>query len=366
MRITGHFMSTHSSRDVLRTFHEARYDIEPRYLPRLVKMLAFGLPMRPAGVAERTFYRGVIERTPLGGPPVFILGHWRSGTTHVHNVLSQDPQFGYLTTFDAFATNNGLLGRGLFKGIIRRVTPLKRPMDDMDVDMDLPQEEEYALSNLTDLSYYKQFSFPKLSDHYARRHVFFDGVPQSEIDQWKRSYDFLLRRTTHIVGPRPLLLKNPPNTARLRHLLDLYPDAKVIYIYRDPYSVYLSTLRMRERIADQMRFHDVSRDEQSEHILSTYPRLLGRFFEDVPRTQAGNFSALRYEDLAKRPIESIELVYSKLGLSGFGQARERFVRYLGTVSEFKPAKYDRDDAVRRLVEKRWGATHAMHERFATS
>ena len=40
-------------------------------------------------------YEKLLANKPLEHDPVFILGHWRSGTTFVHNVLSCDKHFGY-------------------------------------------------------------------------------------------------------------------------------------------------------------------------------------------------------------------------------------------------------------------------------
>jgi hypothetical protein len=366
MAFIGHLMSNGTPEVILRTLHEAGYDVAPRYLPRFLKMMALSLPMHPFGAMERVLHHRTMSLTELAGAPVFILGHWRTGSTHIHNLMSQDAQFGYLDTFGAIFTNNVAVGGGAFKALLRRISPTRRPMDDMAFAVELPQEEEFAMANISSLSYYKQYSFPKLAGLYARRHIFFDDVPQREIDEWKRSYDFLLRQTTHRMGQRPLLLKNPPNTARLRHLLDLYPDARVIYLHRAPYDVYLSTLRMREKVCNLMKLHDVSAEESSEHILDTYPRLVGRFFADLPRVRPGNFVALSYEDLKAQPLAALQRIYETLGLSGFGSVRERFAAYLETVADFRPATYRRDDAIHRLVEQRWGETHALHAGLAPS
>jgi hypothetical protein len=313
---------------------------------------------------ESTIHQRRIAATELAGPPLFILGHWRTGTTHIHNLLSRDPQFAYLSNFVAFATNTCIVARPLLQRVIRSATPVTRPMDGMSLDFALPQEEEYGLANLSSLSYYNQYSFPQLSPEYARRHIFFEGVPPKEIEVWKRWYDFLLRKTTYVTGNRPLLLKNPPNTARLSHLLDLYPDAKIIYMYRDPYEVYVSTLRMREAVCNMMRFQDYDAAAMSEHILDTYPRLIHRFFDDLPRVRPGHLVAIDYQDLKLRPLATVERVYATLGLNGFAANREHFSRYLDSVSEFQPMKYRADDAQRRLVEDRWRDAHSLHERFA--
>jgi hypothetical protein len=44
-------------------------------------------------------YRKLLADKPLEHDPVFILGHWRSGTTFMHNVFSCDKHFGYNTTY---------------------------------------------------------------------------------------------------------------------------------------------------------------------------------------------------------------------------------------------------------------------------
>ena len=46
---------------------------------------------------EDARYRKIADK-PLEMDPVFILGHWRSGTTFMHNVFSCDKHFGYNTT----------------------------------------------------------------------------------------------------------------------------------------------------------------------------------------------------------------------------------------------------------------------------
>ena len=43
---------------------------------------------------ERLIHARAINDLELPSDPIFIIGHWRSGTTHLHNLFSQDPQFG--------------------------------------------------------------------------------------------------------------------------------------------------------------------------------------------------------------------------------------------------------------------------------
>ena len=50
----------------------------------------------PFATMEGLRHNAAIRRHRLSEPPIFLVGHWRSGTTHLHNLMSRDPQFGFL------------------------------------------------------------------------------------------------------------------------------------------------------------------------------------------------------------------------------------------------------------------------------
>lgn len=91
--------------------------------------------------------------------PVFILGHWRSGTTFVHNIFAQDDNFCYTTTYQTVFPHLMMFGQPFFKKTMGWLMPNKRPTDNMELAPDLPQEEEFALSNMMPYSFYDFGSF---------------------------------------------------------------------------------------------------------------------------------------------------------------------------------------------------------------
>lgn len=62
-------------------------------------------------------YEKILADKPLEHDPVFILGHWRSGTTFVHNVFSCDTHFGYNTTYQTVFPHLMMWGQPFFKKI---------------------------------------------------------------------------------------------------------------------------------------------------------------------------------------------------------------------------------------------------------
>ena len=94
-----------------------------------------------APIQERR-YRKLLADKPLEHAPVFILGHWRSGTTFVHNVLSCDKHFGYNTTYQTVFPHLMMFGQGFFKKNMSWLMPDKRPTDNMELAVDLPQDTQ--------------------------------------------------------------------------------------------------------------------------------------------------------------------------------------------------------------------------------
>jgi Sulfotransferase family len=77
-----------------------RFAIDPQHWPRALVQTAVSLSNSVGARFERRRFGRRIDATQLQ-PPLFILGHYRSGTTHLHNLLALDPQFAAPTFFQA-------------------------------------------------------------------------------------------------------------------------------------------------------------------------------------------------------------------------------------------------------------------------
>ena len=117
-----------------------------------------------------------IAGQPLQEDPLFILGHWRSGTTFVHNVFACDKHFGYTTTYQTVFPHLVLWGQPFFKKNMAMLMPDKRPTDNMELRPDLPQEEEFALSNMMPYTYYNFWFFPERWMEYCDRFLTFEKI----------------------------------------------------------------------------------------------------------------------------------------------------------------------------------------------
>ncbi|MDB4359102.1 sulfotransferase, partial [Verrucomicrobiales bacterium] len=122
----------------------------------------------PFYALERWIYGRRLAEQKIENSPIFIVGHWRSGTTHLHNLLSQDPHFAYLSFSNMTMPFDMLLGRYLpvIPYLMKLVLPRTRGIDQLPMSAQLPQEEELALGMLKGVSYYNCYFFPGHWDEY--------------------------------------------------------------------------------------------------------------------------------------------------------------------------------------------------------
>ncbi len=281
-------------------------------------------------------YGDVIRRTPLPQSPLFILGHWRTGTTLLHELLACDPQFSYPDFFACFNPNQVLMTEGFFKNYARWLAPERRPMDNMPVGWDKPQEDEFALCLLGAPSPYWDMVFPQAAPVYPGS-LDLRGLPPHELRRWKRIFVNYLQLLA-FRDPRPPVLKSPPHTARVPVLLELFPRAKFVHIVRDPCVVIPSTIRMVQAMTRQHCLQQPPGDPV-ERVFANFAEIYQRLEEARPLLRPASFYEMKYEDLVRQPLESLRRLYTALELDGFEQARPHFQRYLHQTDGYETNKY---------------------------
>ncbi len=306
----------------------------------------------PFSTAERLLIEGRLPQREELAPPVFILGHWRSGTTHLYNIMTKSGAWGYVPPvatglpWDLFGVAR------LFRPLLERALPEHRYIDNIPVTPDSPQEDEIAIANMTDLSFYHGIYFPKAFDELVRRGLFFDGCGEAEIDAWKSRFIYLLRKLAKLQDGRPMLIKNPVYTGRLATLREMFPEAKFIHIHRNPYEVFVSMRNFYRKLLAEFALQPYGHVDIDETILSVYERMMRALETDAANAPSGRYVELRYEDLDADALGAVEAAYRGLSLPGFDAARDKFETYLASVTSFEKNKFACSDEAASKVERR--------------
>ncbi len=302
--------------------------------PRSAAITAVSPLWAPLRLTERIIYGRRVRETRINPSPVFIVGHWRTGTTLLHYLMNQDPNFGSVSLFQTLLPASFLSARRLLRPVMRHFVPKTRPMDNVELALDLPQEEEYATCNLSECSLYAGWYFPKRMRELFHKHVLFEGASLETVDRWKQVYLDVLRKATLHAGDKPLLLKNPANTARIAQLLEMFPNARFIHIHRDPYAVFRSTQKLHRSVYDMVGLQTVGDGEIQDNVLHIYRELMQHYLDQRGLIPEGNLVELRYEDLEQRPMRELERVYATLRLPGLDGARAKMEAYLAAQESY--------------------------------
>ncbi|MEM7201179.1 MAG: sulfotransferase [Planctomycetota bacterium] len=328
------------------------FEIHPRFAARMLLVAATSLAGTPLRLWERVVHGRRIAgvRVP---DPVFIIGHWRSGTTHLHNLMSLNPEFGYVSNFQATVPDFSLVGPRWLKPILQRVVPQKRPMDNMTWPMDAPQEEEIPLAKMMPFSFYTQFLFPRQTLRLFRQYVLRRGAPSGLDREFERAYYRVLQiATLHSRGKR-LMLKNPVNTARIPQILALFPNAKFVHIHRAPHEVFASTANLRGKLLPITTLQKLGDHDPTETILALYEDLMRRYLTDRERIPAGNLVEVRFDDLEREPIETVRQIHKALDLPGLTGTEPRLRDYCDAQRSYRKNRLALPVGVRQRVEARW-------------
>jgi hypothetical protein len=238
--------------------------------------------------------------------------------------------------------------RPLADFLLTGLGPSERPMDSMPFSPDEPEEEEVAVGSISGHMANLFMYFPHEARYHFDRWTLMENISPTELAEWQDALRATFRKASWLAGGKRLVSKNPWNTARLPHLVDMWPDAPFLHIVRHPYGVYLSAWNALKTGAPLLQFGHADEDEVRELFLDFYRELLQLHIKQREPLPAGQYAEVRYEDLVADPVGELRGVYERLGLDGWARYEPNLRTYLASIADYKPNKFrlDRDLAAR--------------------
>ena len=294
-----------------------------------------------------------IRNTQIEKHPIFIIGHWRSGTTLLHELLVLDDQHTFPDTYACFCPNHFLATGAVLPRLLWFIMPSRRPMDNMPVGWARPQEDEFAMCNMGMHSPYLTLAFPNRPPQ-DQQYLDLDDLPQQELDEWKQTFQWFLKCLTIKSPEKRIVLKSPPHTCRIKHLLDIFPQARFIHIVRDPKVLFPSTINLWKRLYSDQGFQIPKYEGLEEHVFSTFTRMYEVFQRDRDLIPEAQFSEIRYEDLVKQPLDELRRIYADLRLGGFEEALPALEDHVCDWADYQTNRYIIAAELEKKIEERWG------------
>lgn len=339
------------TRALLKLLARHQFDVGFRYW-YIAAFDAFVSPVNSAlGLAERAVYGRQIRRQTIDAP-LFVIGHWRCGSTLLHELLALDDRHAAPSAYEVAAAHHCVLTRGLFPRLLKFLVPNRRPMDEMPISFDSPSEDEFALCLLGQRSPYEAIAFP---NHGGMRREQFDPDAMAPMERfaWRRAFRRFLQKVSLCHPGRRLVLKSPPHTCRIRTILNLFPDARFVLVVRNPYEVFASTMHLWRTLFRSQGLQQPTYSGLEEMVLETGLYLQECLERDRPLIADNRFCCVRFENLAHDPIGEMRRVYALLDCGHFESAQPAMERYLADRAGYRQNQYQRNEETRRLIQTRW-------------
>ncbi len=188
--------------------------------------------------------------------PLFIIGNFRSGSTFLHRLLARDARvFTSMRTWDIFITPS-ITQRKISAWVARLDralgSPLKRLLVKIDnrslgkvrihrISLFEPEEDENILLHIWS-TYFVGFMFPFLDE--MPPYIYFDEqLPEEEKQRIMAFYKGCVQRHLYADGgKRHFVAKNPAFSAKIATLKAYFPDARILYLARNPLEMLPSTV----------------------------------------------------------------------------------------------------------------------------
>jgi omega-hydroxy-beta-dihydromenaquinone-9 sulfotransferase len=337
--------------DWLRLLAANRFHVDPPYCMRAAMITAASLQNSLFCTWERWRYDAAI-RAIQPPPPLFVMGIWRSGTTHLHNLLARDPRFAYPDFFDVFYPHTLLSTAWLNRGLLARFLPERRPQDNVRMAIGEPQEDEFALNCLTQMSWVLLWTFPRNTASYERFLTFRDASP-AEIADWQQSLRWFVQKLIYKYR-RPLVLKSPAHTGRIKLLLEVFPDARFVHIHRNPYHVFQSSNHSALKAIPYWTLQRPDHAGLEERTLQEYEDIYQAYFEERSLIPTDRLHEIAYEDLEADPLGQLRRLYNALQLGDFAVAEPPLREYVASIAGYQKNRFSQiDSRWKTEVARRW-------------
>ncbi len=320
----------------------------PVYFIRFLMLLQNSVISSILTLAERKNFGRRIGETRIDQPPIFIIGHWRTGSTYLHQLFNLDSRFTTPTMVQTVIPDHFLFSTRYYVPILKRTMPKYRPMDHVAMGPFEPQEEEFALIRMGSESPLEKIIFP------SKKNYFLEGYDQyipegKKLESWKKNLFTFFKKVTLQTG-KQIVSKNPYHTMRIALLSEMFPGARFIHITRDPMIVVPSTIRMWNIVAADNKLKRGWKSPTVAEVSSVLASYLEYVAENSRKLAAHQFSEVRFEDLEKDPLGELKRLYAELDLSFADSFESEVIQFVSANKGYQKNAYNLSAEERHIIE----------------
>jgi omega-hydroxy-beta-dihydromenaquinone-9 sulfotransferase len=325
--------------------------LHPTHILRFIFLIPNSIISQALVIVEEIKFHGKIKKTTIEKPPVFIIGHWRSGTTLLHQLIALDDQFTTPSVVQTIIPEHFLFSTKYYVPLLLRMMPSKRPMDEIEMKPFDPMEDEFGLVKMGSVSPFEKLIFP------SKKVKFLSDIKEflpegKKLEKWKKNLKTFLKKITFLTK-KQIVLKNPFHTPRMELLSEIFPGARFIHIIRHPYKVIPSSINMWDIVARENCLKGGWERPTIEEISEILYKFWQYIDENKSKLSENEFSEIRFEDLEIDPVKEIKRIYKELNFNFSIEFEKRILQFMEDNKDYKKNVFQLSDEEKKIICKKF-------------
>ncbi len=327
--------------------------VDWRRLPVFGGLLLRYTAADPVRLLQHVVYNRAIEQHALSEDPIFVIGHWRSGTSWLQALLALDPRFTTTTLYNTLFADISELTEGWLKPAMNataRMLGMPHNLQRAPLHLDLPGEGDVGLyCQLSPYAYTWGHIFPRHFEQWLDRCVL-SPSPQTTT-AWLAHLDRYLRKLSLASGGKRVVMKSPGDTGRIALLARAYPNAKFVFIHRDPIAVFHSNRYLWGVIRSEFSVQTLDDAHVDGIIERTYAALMRNYIDQRDAVGPGQLVEVSFEDLRTHPEQGLAGIYEALDL---GPLPDSLASALAEQPAYSSPSYETPVELQQHLREVWG------------
>lgn len=311
--------------------------LHPKYLGYLFILFQSSFWSSFLAIREQLIFGRKIKHAKIPEDPIFIIGHWRTGSTFLHQLLQKDPQFTTPSLLQTTYPESFMSSSKFIAPMMSRFLPETRPMDNVKLGVHDPQEDEYALLRLCSYSPLEKLIWPHTSRYFILESGDFHA-PEGKKENWNSAITLFAKKLYLHSGKR-VVFKNPFNSLRITTLKELFPNAKFIHIYRNPQKVIPSSVNMWTITGNDNALLKKWRPPTTEEVVEGFDKIMTGMYEQLENLPKNDYIEVKFEEMEKDPIKHLQKIYHHFNIEFTDEYKNALEEFLLESRKYKKNKY---------------------------
>lgn len=317
--------------------------IHPRYWLRLLGIGFTSLVGTVWSLPERVIF-GLCwwaikkDKERFDHPPgvLVIVGYYRSGTTHAHNLIACDPESITPRWYQALLGQGFWLSWAITRFLLVPFLGSSRPQDGVGFGPRWPAEDDFALAGWGGCSTLPgRLIFPNRWEKWRKWNTL-EECTDAERARWRRTLAGFAWKITRRHPNRMLVLKSPNHGAHISELVNIFGEhVRFLHVARDPNKVIESNIRMHDALSSHLLEDELDATALRARIVEEYLEIETATIEQAQSLDEGRIAFISHENLIADPIGQLCKSFELLGLEFSDEHQTSITRYLNDLGVYE-------------------------------